>query len=147
MILKMSVAVEFMEYSCWRISVQAPRVPKAVQAICGRETHPSEKPSGAVVVMTEGKKSGGWEEGQGGAAATRRAVVPLRKRDPLESWRAAPEWRRGSSTGVACGYHKSVPLGSPFMKELAFSCEMADSLQGQCLHRMSRLLSQDHTPP
>ena len=113
MILKMSVAVEFMDYSCCRIPVQAPRVPKAVQAICGRETHPSEKPSGAVVVMTEGKKSGGWEEGQGGTAATRRAVVPLRKRDPLESWRAASEWRRGSSTGVACGYHKVSLLDLP----------------------------------
>ena len=100
MISKMSVAekdtVEFMEYPCWRISVQAPRFPKVVQAICGRETHTSEKPSGAVVVMTEGKKSGEWEEGQGGTAASRRAVVPLRKRDPPESWRAPPEWRHGS---------------------------------------------------
>ena len=50
-------------------------------------------------------------------------------------------------TEVACRYHRSVLLGSPFMKELAFSCEMADSLQGQCFHRMSQLLSQDHTPP
>ena len=68
MISKMSVAekdtVEFMEYPCWRISVQAPRFPKVVQAICGRETHTSEKPSGAVVVMTEGEKAESGKKGR-----------------------------------------------------------------------------------
>lgn len=118
MILKMSVAekdtVEFMEYPRWRILVQAPRVPKVVQAICGRETHTSEKPSGAVMVMTEGKKSREWEEGQRGTAAARRAVVLIRKRDPPESWRAPPEWRHGSvrhhgSAGTTEVCHLGLP--------------------------------------
>ena len=47
--------MEFMEYRSWRISMHAPGVLKEVQAICGREKHTVEKPSGAVEVMTEGK--------------------------------------------------------------------------------------------
>lgn len=58
----------------------------------------------------------------------------------LQTWiPTAQEWPVGTT--------EVCLLDLPSGKNLPFSCEMADSLQGQCLHRMSQLLSQGHTLP
>ena len=58
----------------------------------------------------------------------------------LETWiPVAQEWPVGTKE-VCC-------LDLPSGENLPFSCETADSLQGQCLHRMSQLSSQDRTLP
>ena len=85
MILKMSVAekdtVEFMEYPRWRILVQAPRVPKVVQAICGRD------PPWAAARRARG---GGRKLGRAARTPGGPAGLSLRRVSP----RPGPFWSR-----------------------------------------------------